>query len=64
MSEPEIDDIRMRLLRRAAHDLEAIKLTDDAEAVRKAQLRFDRLHLRVFRNLQHPVDLRNAQAIK
>lgn len=59
-----MEDIRMRLLQQAAHELDVIKVIGDAAAVRRAQLRFDRLHLRVFRNLPHPVELQNAKAEK
>lgn len=56
-----MDDIRMRLLRRAADELEVTKIVGDAHAVARAQLRFDRLHLRVFRNRPELVDLQNPQ---
>jgi hypothetical protein len=53
-----MDDIRMRVLRRAADELEVAKVIGDAQTVAAAQLRFDRLHVRVFRNHPKPVDLR------
>jgi hypothetical protein len=44
--------------------LEVAKVIGDAKTVAAAQLRFDRLHLRVFRNQPEMASLQNAHLPK